>query len=310
MSSEIEGDPLSDILRLLDAQPVVAGGFSAGGTWAIRFPQPNKIKFFALVKGRCWLSFGPRTEPVDVGEGDVFLLNGERSFILASDRDAEPVEATSLFSGRGRRTVQIGDGCGCTQIGGHVKLAPSNDALLTDVLPPLIHIRADCEQAGVLQWLLARLVTEFETERPGASLASAYLVQLMFVEMLRVQLDTGADIPSGWLRAIGDPRLGPALRLMHGDPAKAWRLDELAAAAAMSRTAFATRFKSLAGMAPLTWLTHWRMRMARHALIQEATPIAVLAARFGYASESAFSSAFKRVSGVAPRDYRRTGVGS
>jgi AraC-like DNA-binding protein len=308
MSSEIEGDPLSDILRLLDVQPVVAGGFSAGGTWAIRFPQPNKIKFFALVKGGCWLSFGPRTEPVAVGEGDVFLLNGEHSFILASDPDTEPVEATSLFSGK--RFVQIGDGSGCTQIGGHVKLAPFNDALLTDVLPPLIHIRADCEQAGVLQWLLARLVKELEAERPGAGLASTYLVQLMFVEMLRVQLDTGADIPSGWLRAIGDPRLGLALRLMHGDPGKAWRLDELAAAAAMSRTAFATRFKSVVGMAPLTWLAHWRMRMARHALIQETTPIAVLAARLGYASESAFSSAFKRLSGVAPRDYRRTGVGS
>jgi dienelactone hydrolase len=53
MSSKFDNDPLSDILRLLGAQPVVAGGFSAGGTWAIRFPRPKKIKFFALVKGSC-----------------------------------------------------------------------------------------------------------------------------------------------------------------------------------------------------------------------------------------------------------------
>lgn len=62
-------------------------------------------------------------------------------------------------------------------------------------------------------------------------------------------------------------------------------------------------------LAPPTWLTHWRMRMATHALIEEATPVAALAARLGYASESAFSSAFKRVS-RAPREYRRAGVES
>jgi AraC-like DNA-binding protein len=307
MSSEIDDDPLSDILRLLGAQPVVAGGFSAGGTWAIRFPQPKKIKFFALVKGSCWLCLDAQAEPVAVGEGDVFLLTGERSFVLASAPDAKPIDAATLFSGDRTRTATIGDGNGCTQIGGHVRLAPFNDALLVDVLPSLIHIRADCEQAAVLRWLLARLVKEFASGLPGSSLALKYLAQLMFVEMLRVHLGTAAQIPSGWLRAIGDRRLAPALRLMHGDPGRAWRLDELAAASAMSRTAFCVQFRSIAGMAPLTWLTQWRMRLARQALIDEKTPIAVLAAKLGYASESAFSSAFKRVAGMSPSDYRRAG---
>ncbi|WP_175830945.1 AraC family transcriptional regulator [Burkholderia cenocepacia] len=307
MSSNIEDDPLSAILRLLGTQPVVAGSFSAGGTWAIRFPQPKKLKFFALVKGNCWLCIDAQTEPVAVGEGDVFLLTGEHAFVLASDPDADPVDAATVFSGERTRTATIGDGNGCTQIGGHVRLAPSNDALLVDVLPSLIHIRADCEQAAVLRWLLAQLVKEFASGLPGSGLASTYLAQLMFVEMLRVHLDTSTAIPNGWLRAIGDRRLAPVLRLMHGDPGRAWRLDELAAASAMSRTAFCVHFRSVAGMAPLTWLTQWRMRMAKQALTDEKLPIAILAARLGYASESAFSSAFKRVSGVSPSDYRRAG---
>ncbi len=305
MSSEIADDPLSDILRLVGAQSVVAGGFSAGGTWSIRFPQPNKIKFFALIKGSCWLRIDGNMAPIRVQEGDVFLLAGEHSFVLASDLDAEPVDALKLFSGNAAKTAKIGDGNDCVQIGGHVRLDPSNGKLLVGVLPPLIHIGADCEQATVLQWLLARLVRELAANRPGRSLASTYLTQLMFVEILRVHLDTGREIPSGWLRAIGDRRLAPALRLMHGEPGRAWRLDELAAASAMSRTAFAVHFKAVAGMAPLTWLTQWRMHMARRALIDEEASIAVLAARLGYASESAFSSAFKRAAGSAPRDYRR-----
>jgi AraC-like DNA-binding protein len=69
----------------------------------------------------------------------------------------------------------------------------------------------------------------------------------------------------------------------------------------------AVHFKAAAGMAPLTWLTQWRMHMTKRVLIEEETPIAVLAASLSYASESAFSSAFKRVTGVAPRNYRRAG---
>lgn len=307
ISSEMMGDPLSDILKLADAQPVVAGGFSAGGAWAIRFPQPDKIKFFALVKGGCWLRIDGGTEPVRVEEGDVFLLSGQRPFELASDLDMAPVDAVSLFTGNVSKTAKLGDGNDCVQIGGHVRLDPANGALLVDVLPPLIHIRAGSAQAAVLQWLLDQLVRELAADLPGNGLAATYLAQLMFVQILRVHLDTNSQLASGWLRAIGDRRLAPALRLMHGDPGRTWRLDELARAAAMSRTAFAMHFKAVAGVAPLTWLTEWRMRLARHALCEEETPIAVLAARLGYTSESAFSNAFKRVIGKAPRNYRRAG---
>jgi hypothetical protein len=48
----VSTDPFSDILRLTEAKSVASGGFTAGGAWALRFPPPEKIKFFALAKGR------------------------------------------------------------------------------------------------------------------------------------------------------------------------------------------------------------------------------------------------------------------
>ena len=62
----------------------------------------------------------------------------------------------------------------------------------------------------------------------GASLASAQLAQLLFIQVLRAHLKTSSLMPAGWLRALGDPRLAPALRLMHGDPGRDWHLEELA----------------------------------------------------------------------------------
>ena len=59
-----------------------------------------------------------------------------------------------------------------------------------------------------------------------------------------------------------------------------------------------------AGLAPLTYLTKWRMRLAERALREKNTPVSVLARSLGYTSESAFSNAFKRVTGHAPKRYR------
>jgi AraC-like DNA-binding protein len=91
---------------------------------------------------------------------------------------------------------------------------------------------------------------------------------------------------------------------MHSDPGRSWRLEELAKAAAMSRTTFALHFKTAAGLAPLTYLTKWRMGLAERALREKNTPVSVLARSLGYTSESAFSTAFKRVTGHAPKRYR------
>ena len=62
-STEMSADPFSDFLKLAKAQPVVSGGFTAGGLSAIRFPPPDKIKFFAIVKGNCWLCIDGQEAP-------------------------------------------------------------------------------------------------------------------------------------------------------------------------------------------------------------------------------------------------------
>src|SRR5882762_1640871 len=119
-------DPFSDILKLSNAETFVSGGFTAGGSWAIRFPSPDKIKFFALVKGNCWLRIdGQESPPVRVEEGDVLLLSAQPSFVLASDLAAVPVDATGLFTGTVYRTAKLGEGEDCVQIGGHVRLDES-----------------------------------------------------------------------------------------------------------------------------------------------------------------------------------------
>jgi AraC-like DNA-binding protein len=297
-------DPLSDVLKLADAQPILSGGFTAGGSWGIRFPKPERIKFFALMKGHCWLRIDEQEEPVSVEEGDVILLSAQRSFTLSGGLDVSPLDATDIFSGDRSKFARIGEGEDCVQIGGHVRLDPVSGWRLAEALPRLIHIQAERPQASVLQWLLHQLVSEQSSELPGTGLASSQLTQLMFIQILRVYLEIAGSSAKGLLRTVRDQRIAPALRLMHSDPGHPWHLEDLAKATAMSRTTFAVYFKKVAGVGPLTYLTEWRMRLAEHALREDKIPVSELAQSLGYTSESAFSHAFKRVTGMAPKHYR------
>ena len=303
-STDMTVDPFSDILKLANAQSVVSGGFTAGGSWAIRFPAFDKLKFSALLRGNCWLKVDGQEDAVRIEAGDVLLLSVVRSFVLASDLAAVPIEAATVFSPHVSKVVNLGNGDECLQIGGFVRLDSASGGLLADVLPPLIHVRAASPQATVLRWLLDQLVRERTAELPGASLASTQLAQLIFIQILRAHLEASGPLGVGWLRALGDKRIAPALRLMHSDPARSWQLEELAKAAAMSRTTFVVRFKAVAGVPPLTYLLNWRMRLAERALRAENVPVSVLALSLGYTSESAFSNAFKRTIGMAPKRYR------
>jgi AraC-like DNA-binding protein len=152
--------------------------------------------------------------------------------------------------------------------------------------------------------LLEQVLAERVAGRPGAMLASAQLTQLLFLHLLRTLIEQPHGVAGGRLRALCDARIAPALRALHAEPSRDWQLAELAKLSAMSRTAFAVYFKSVAGVAPFAYLTELRMRLAERALSSSSASVASVAASLGYGSESAFSTAFKRATGVPPSQYR------
>ncbi len=164
----------------------------------------------------------------------------------------------------------IGDGSEVLLLAGGVTLDPRRRPRAGRA-SPFLHVRATAPQAAPIRWLIEQLLAE-QTARgaPGAFLSASMLAQLLFVQILRAHLATAPRLPAGWLRALRDERLAAALRLLHGEPARDWKLEELARAAAMSRTTFAVRFKEAAGMAPLQYLTAWRIRLAERRLRDEA----------------------------------------
>lgn len=298
-------DPLSDVLSLVKIRGYLYNAFSAGGEWSIAFGPHEGIKFYALVMGAGWLCLEGIAEPLRLEAGDCLLLPHGRPFHICTNLALLPVDALTVFpaSGTGGLTTYQGGG-DFLSLGGFFTLAGEQADLLLGMLPLVVHIRAEADQA-VLRWTLERLRQELREPQPGGFFVAQQLATLLLVQALRRHLAAGAAGGVGWLYALADKRLGAALTALHAEPARRWTVQALAACAGMSRTSFAVKFKATVGQAPLAYLTRWRMRLAADRLTHSSDALAVIAPTLGYDSESAFSTAFKRVMGCSPRHYNR-----
>jgi len=310
-----ETDPLSDILTLAEVQTVVTGQLCATGPWGLHFPPPRGLKFLAVVRGAATYCIDGG-EVLHLGTNDVLLMNHASPYVLASGADVMTQDGQALMRALDPAhrvlVMQADEGAGQGEatmlMGGHVSLDRERGLPLAQLLPPVLHIPADNAEAPTIQWLLAQLVRERATRSLGHQALTGHLAHMLFLQVLRLHLSRDSVVASSWLRVLADPQLLPAIRLMHAQPGRAWGLQELASAAAMSRTSFALRFRSVSGATPMAYLAQWRMLLAQHALQHDSRPIASWTEELGYASESAFSHAFKRIVGLTPTQYRRRGL--
>jgi len=111
----------------------------------------------------------------------------------------------------------------------------------------------------------------------------------------------------GWLAGLRDVHIGRALALLHGEPTRAWNVDELGREVALSRSALAERFTALVGEPPMQYLMRWRLALAAQMLRSGKESVARVAERSGYESETAFNRAFKREFGMPPVSWRKAG---
>ncbi|PZW39269.1 AraC family transcriptional regulator [Humitalea rosea] len=293
-------DSLTDVFTLLDIRSARCTRFEAGGAWALRFPAKPALKFATILRGECWITL-PGTAPHRLAAGDTFLLANAPPYILANDQEMTPGDGIALFDWDHADTAHHG-GAETVLLAGSFVFELTHARLLLDVLPPFMLIPAAEKASAVLRGTLEILDREIRSTQMGASLVTHRLAEVLLVQALRAYVAMQGDNGAGWIGALADPQMGIALNLMHGEVAHRWTVEALASAVGMSRSAFALRFKNSVGVPPLEYLLRWRMQLARDAL-RRGEAVASIAARIGYASESAFGNAFKRVCGKAPKRY-------
>lgn len=297
-------DVLTDLLERARARGAAFSHSTVNGPFGLAFPSVPGLAVHAIVEGELQLWLADRDEALRLIGGDIVLVRGGLDHHLATSTGAAcgslaDFMATTRVSDRRFVSGAGGDPsvffCGAYVFEGDIC------SELLSLLPDTIRLRPAAGSA--LRTTLDLLAREMEADLPGQQTLLDRLLDIALVQMLREHFMTADDTP-GWYRASGDPQLGPALRAVHADPARPWTVESMAAEAALSRAAFARRFTAALGVAPLSYVTDWRMALAREQLRDSGDQIAAVAAALGYASEFSFAAAFKRHHGVAPGRWR------
>lgn len=299
-------DPLSGLLRLLRVSNYHSATLSLGGDWAFDFSQKGGIKFTAVVKGSCLLKVDGESTIQHLRQGDCFLMTRGVPFQLYSDNSLSPIDSNDYITYISEREVALhylGDDV--QLVGGRFEFTGMPARVLLDMLPPVVHVHGESLQASALRWLLERLSQELHETKYGRSLIAEHYAHIMLVEVLRVHLSSRSNHDIGWFSALADKQLGAAIAAVHNALSFHWTVDNMANKANMSRSAFAHRFKEVVGLAPMEYLTRWRMLQACDMLKNGELSISTVAFELGYQSESAFSTAFKRIMTLSPRHYQR-----
>jgi len=304
----LRSDPLSDVLQALEARSVVSTGLRATGSWSVAVPGHVGMKFNAILSGECVLSV-EGAERVTLFTGDCFLLTQGLPFTIGVE-NAYPRPAKEVFAdARGYfAELDCGGGNEFSCIGGRMDTTVEL-GFLQSSLPSLILLKRGTPEAARVGWLLERLTDELSQQLPGSNAIGSQIMHMIFIEMIRASAPTAPGV-SNWLAAVLDPKIGRALRLIHAEPKKLWRLAELADASNLSKSQFSSRFAEVLSLSPIDYVLRWRMTLAGRSLRMTGLKIAQIAHELGYQSEAAFGAAFKRVHGVSPGKYRSEVSGS
>ncbi|WP_030721006.1 AraC family transcriptional regulator [Streptomyces sp. NRRL F-2580] len=283
--------------------------------WSLRVEDRAPLSVVTMVHGDAWLVPEHGT-PVVIRPGDVAVVRGPEPYTVADSRDT-PVQITvgpeqrcSTEEGEDvTETMALGvrtwgddfqDAGSAVMLSGTYQAPSEIGRRLLSALPTILVRPAEAADTT----LVALLASEISKDEPGQEIVLDRLLDLLLIGVLRTWLAApGSGAPS-WYRAQSDPVVGPALRLLHENPAHGWTVEELALKVGVSRASMARRFTEVVGEPPVAYLTGWRLALAADLLREPEATIATVARRVGYSSAFALSTAFKRVRGMSPQEFR------
>lgn len=235
--------------------------------------------------------------------GHLHVVQSGRLVIERRDRQAIHITRPSLvfFPYHAEHALGAVDIDGPSVICGTVEFTAGASWMLSEILPEMILLPIGASSG--IEALLALMVTELASDGPGRQVMLNRLGEALIVAAVR-DYAVSTPIDLGVFRGVSDPLVAMALKALHAEPDGEWTVERMAHVCGMSRARFADRFRQVARMTPLAYLTRLRIGRAQDLLL-EGHAAKRVALDVGYSSVSAFSRVFSRTVGCPPGKWVR-----
>ncbi|MEU1116218.1 MULTISPECIES: AraC family transcriptional regulator [unclassified Streptomyces] len=307
-----------DVLAGLLEGPRARGAFMIRALfdppWSVRIADEAPLSVMVMVRGTAWIVPENGAPAQRIRPGDLAVARGPDHYTCADEPTTAPFAEirpgeqcvpldgapVARYRDLGLRSWGESSAGSVEMLIGTYQMRGEITGRLLDALPPLLVLPGDVWECPLTPMVAA----EMDRDEPGQAVVLDRLLDLLLIAALRAWFSRPEAAAPAWYRAMGDPVVGRALRLLQDEPAHPWTIADLAARAGVSRAALARRFAELVGEPPMTYLTNWRLALAADLLRDSELTIGSIARRVGYGSAFALSGAFKRVYGVSPQDHR------
>jgi AraC-like DNA-binding protein len=302
-----DADVLTTVLNTLHFKGQVFCYSQFTAPWALKLPASDFAHFHVCESGQGWIKLEGTELPIPMASGDLVILPHGTAHVLSDDPKSKAVTFDTLLRRRSSKDHIVRHGGGGPEtiaVCGSFQFENDLGNPIISLLPELIHVPHNNENCVWLEPVIKGLAHEAQHPGEGSGSMINHLTGIIFVQAVRVWIEMQPQGQGGWLGALRDNQISASLNLMHRNPSRSWTIAKLAAEVGMSRSPFATKFTSLVGEPPLSYLTRLRMNLAAGYLRNERLTIREIAERVGYESQASFSNAFKRQFAISPRGYR------
>lgn len=295
-------DVMQDHLAFARASGGVFARSVARPPWGLRLPGSIQLSLHTVTRGRAWLWLDDPGTAVELAPGDLALVRGGADHHLAHQPDRRACVPHEVFwAGRAAGT-EADDQSATVFLCGAYRFAGDVGRGLIESLPPVGVLHA--AEGEPLHDVIALLARELSAPGAGQQTILDRLLDVLLIMAIRGSYAQDPAAPR-WYLAAADNRVLAALHAIHSSPGTAWTVPRLASLSGLSRAAFARNFERSLGVAPIQYLTDWRMTIARDYLRAGELTLEQVARRTGYTSANAFAAAFRRHHGRPPGRWRQ-----
>lgn len=290
---------MNAINQLLDSLKIEANVYHNGqfcGNWAVNTAGSKRMSFHIVTRGQCYFKLDGDT--IELFEGDAVFLPSDAQHRVTNSPLMDIPENTVLAMPMTKTVAEPSTGLVCGDF-------THNHAIFEKLIKQMPDLMVVRQSNDVTSKIVDLMLNESRSSDQNSNVLLNRLADCLFYLLVREHI----DIENGVFAAFSHPQLSHAMELIHQSldtdkDQERLSLDNLAAAATMSRSAFASLFKEVVGQSPVDYQTQWRMTQAYRWLADDGVSTLEAALRCGYESEGSFSKAFKRVIGVGPGQVR------